>query len=170
MEDALDLASLYVSVQEVSACLGSSGLSQAEVDMGILAWRDAPRAARSSTPTPVVAQTAVAVVVAPRRGRCKRPPPAINAPGIWHTRWATALKRKMAHARQLQGLQVAEKASLEEIWCIFQRAAERSSMWKKQEDEKKHDMFKQLFLRPFERFADSLEARLAPWRRWRHGC
>ena len=68
--------------------------------------------------------------------------------------------------REGQASSEAGADALEAVWQHLLRAVPRSTVWRKEfvKDSEKHA--KELFFRPFRRFADSLRARLAPMVRW----
>ena len=164
VDGALDLASMYTSTTEVRASLLQAGLHEDDVARGILPWLDAPRAAQATAakvldenvlkstqgiqrPGNIVHQLRNVISTTPDLkppSRVKRKRIALNAPGPLHQEWQKARKLEEARAREEQGLSEAREDALE--------------------DSEKHA--KELFFRPFRRFADSVRARLAPMARW----
>ena len=70
---------------------------------------------------------------------------------------------KQQRATRSQGLQPAHPEHFNEVWDIYLRAGKASTFRRAGTDE---STLKTLLLRPIGRYADSMPARLAAWRRW----
>ena len=97
--------------------------------------------------------------------RPRKPPPALNAPGIWHKRYYAYQEERRQQTLEAQGLAEASPQLLEEVWTLFERAQGHGTLWRELCGQEREQL-RALLLRPFRRYADSLKARLAPWRRW----
>ncbi len=170
IEDAQDLSAFYTSEAEVKAHLEEKGIARKAWDLTVTYWKDAARASATSAPSKVVNPSKeIAPVQTKRTGPMikKRggPPKQLNAPGLWHLQWQAKQRRQEQNAVRAQGLDPAKEEHLEAVWSIYLRAGRRSSLWRPIKKEEETDL-KNLLLRPIRRYADSMPARLAAWRRW----
>ena len=169
IESLEDPKSFYTSSGELHAELAKAGVPQPHRDMALTAWRDTTRAlatarrqdapsSSSTTPRPTVPSRHFPV-------KLKKGPVMINAPGLWHLRWQKNEREKAEKANQAQGLQPVCTEHMEQVWALFLRAGKSSSFYRNlPEDEE--PVFKNLLLRPIRRYPDSMQARLAAWKRW----
>ena len=72
----------------------------------------------------------------------------------------------MSSATAAQGLGPAAGGQLERAWQLLQRAGPHIRLLRPQAGVVGTAVAKELFYRPLQRYADSLRARLAAWRRW----
>ena len=149
------MVTFYASATELRAYLGRRGLSDGDVNSGVVAWRDAPRAmaslsARVTIPAP-------RVVRAPSSGGV---PPAPKL----RTRTRPTKRRTPRHVEE-QGFEDVDSKVLDAVWRMVVEAGPQSDLYHRHSDPRTTEMAKTLFLRPLRRFKDSVGARLAVWRR-----
>ena len=169
IESLDDLRSFYTSPEELHAELTKVGVPEEHRNMALTAWRDTARAlatARPPSKPSSSSQTPRATVPDQRLPvKLKKGPMMINAPGLWHMRWQQKEREKAEKATRAQGLQPASTEHMEQVWTLFRRAGKASSLYRDLPKEEE-PIFKNLLLRPIRRYPDSMQARLAVWRRW----
>ena len=169
IETLEDLKSFYTSSDELHAELAKMGVTQLHRDKALTAWRDTTRAlatarrqdtpsSSSIAPGPTVPNQQLSV-------KLKKGPMMMNAPGLWHLRWQKKEREKTEKANKAQGLQPVCTEHMEQVWALFLRAGKSSSLYRNLPKEEE-PIFKNLLLRPIRRYPDSMQARLAAWRRW----
>ena len=170
IESLEDLKSFYTSSEELHAELTKACVPQPHRDMALTAWRDTTRAlatANKRQNTPSSSSITPRLTVPNRQFpvKLKKGPMIINAPGLWHLRWQKNEREKAEKASKAQGLQPACTEHMEQVWALFLRAGKSSSLCRNLlKDEE--PIFKNLLLRPTRRYPDSMQARLAAWKRW----
>ena len=169
IESLDDLRSFYTSPVELHAELTKVGVPEAHRNMALTAWRDTTRALATARPPskPSSSSQTPRTTVPDQRlpVKLKRGPMMINAPGLWHMRWQQKEREKAEKATRAQGLQPASTEHMEQVWTLFLRAGKASSLYRDLPKEEE-PIFKNLLLRPIRRYPDSMQARLAVWRRW----
>ena len=172
IEDAQDLSGFYSTEQEVLAAAKGLGIEQGDAQQAADRWKDSRRghgSAGSRGRTPAMAAVEPVPELGTRRPILKPKkragPVQMNAPGLWHRQWQQKEAEKAERARRAQGAIEPRPEQLEPVWELYRRAGRRTTMYKEVDEEKVADL-KNLVLKPFARFADSLSSRLAAWRRW----
>lgn len=161
---ARDLANLYASEKDLRNDLSGGGVDDANLPEAGRIWKQARQWA-------VQGENALPAVPHPVRDppppakRPRKPPLACGEPGVWHQQYKAFQEAASQRAREGQGLAGLDPALMEEVWGLFQRAGDRSSFWTAGVGPQQEGV-RALLLRPFARYADSLRARLAPWKRW----
>ena len=169
IESLDELKSFYTSSEELRAELAKVGVPQPHRDMALTAWRDTTRAlatakrqstpsSSNQTPRPTVPDQRFPV-------KLKKGPMIINAPGLWYLRWQKNEREKAEKATRAQGLQPTCTEHMEQVWALFIRAGKASSLYRNL-PKNEEPIFKSLLLRPIRRYPDSMQARLAAWKRW----
>ena len=164
---AMDLAGCYTSEQELTEELVKANVPETDTPLAITFWKSAPRDVRQMSSVqpampkhePPHRHTPEEPMVKKRRG----PPKQLHEPGLWHVQWREKDLLRQQRSAQSQGLQHAREEHLDEVWGIYLRAGKASAFHRPGQDE---DTLKTLLLRPVARYADSMPARLAAWRRW----
>ena len=150
-----DLATLYTSAAEVRADLQKRGLADEDVNMGMLAWSDAPRAMASLTTRPRVAvPAAVAASSTTTRTSRKR------------VRTSSTKRAPGGRVADEQGFGEIDDKIFEEVWRMVLDAGPHSDLYSRHSVPGVAEMARTLFLRPLRRFRDSIRTRLTVWRRW----
>ena len=170
IENASDLRSFYTSRENLHEELEKIGVPRSQRDIAANLWMDTARAlatARSSTePRPRGSIPAPARATdTPLPIRKRQAPKLLHEPGLAHLHWQAKQAEKAARATRAQGLQPASSEHMEEVWQMYLRAGRHTSLYR---DVRGPDelVFKDLLLRPIRRYPDSMQARLAAWRRW----
>lgn len=163
----MDLVGCYTSEQDLTEELVKANVPKADLPLAITFWKSAPRDVRQMSgvqpatpkPEPPHRHAHEEPVVKKRRG----PPKQLHEPGLWHVQWREKDLLRQQRSAQSQGLQHAREEHLDEVWGIYLRAGKASAFHRPGQDE---NTLKALLLRPIARYADSMPARLAAWRRW----
>ena len=164
----MDLAGCYTSEDDLNEELAKANVPKTDWPLAITFWKSAPRDMRQmASAQPVAAQPKESprqvVDDEPMAKRRRGPPKQLHEPGLFHTQWMERDLMKQQRSAQSQGLQPAHPEHLDEVWSIYLRAGKTSTLHRTGSDE---NALKTLLLRPIARYADSLPARLAAWRRW----
>ena len=169
IESLDDLKSFYTSPEELHAELTKVGVPEQHRNMALTTWRDTARALATARPpsTPSSSSRTPGATAPDQRlpVKLKKGPMMLNAPGLWHMRWQQKEREKAEKATRAQGLQPACTEHMEQVWTLFLRAGKASSLYRDLPKEEE-PIFKNLLLRPIRRYPDSMQARLAAWRRW----
>ena len=169
IESLEDLKCFYTSSEQLHAELTKMGVPQPHRDRALTAWRDTTRAlataksqnapaSSSITPRPTVPNWQFQV-------KLKKGPMIINAAGLWHLRRQKNEREKAEKASKAQGLQPVCTEHMEQVWALFLRTGKSSSLYRNLPKDEE-PIFKNLLLRPIRRYPDSMQARLAAWKRW----
>ena len=154
--------------------LRDRGVSGPEAAKAAAAWRDTVRS--TSVGQPSHAGEKVVIPGEPRPEPTRPPPkrqrltpPVLHAPGPWHKeQQAKYLAKQRAadvKATQAQGLKPANEEHPEGVWRVYLQAGRASTLHREVHPEDEGAL-KKLVLLPMQRYADSLGAKLASWRRW----
>jgi hypothetical protein len=169
IEGPMDLSGTYTSEKDLTEELRKALVPEADVPLAVQFWKSAPRDARlmvatmqpvTKRPPPPSPTAEIQPMVKRRRG-----PVPLNEPGLWHKQWEEKERLKDKRTAQAQGLQPIQQEHLDEVWAIYLRAG-KASAFRKTAEQPDEEVLKTLLLRPIARYADSMPARLAAWRRW----
>lgn len=144
VEGPTDLVTLYTSAAQVRADLVARHVEDEEVNSGVLAWQDAPRA------------------MAFLAFRAQAPPTATAPP----RREPPTVRRGRRSVRPSGVRRGAHMNIEDEVWQVLIDAGRASDLYERHSDPGTAEMARTLFLRPLRRFQDSIHGRLASWRRW----
>ena len=170
IETTSDLRSFYTSKENLHSELERFAIPRAQRDVAADLWMDSTRALATARPS--TASQASSSGPAPARAteiplpnKKRLAPKPLHEPGLAHLHWLAKQEGKAARAKTAQGLQPASSEHMDEVWGMYLRAGTHSSLYRDVHgvDE---PVFKDLLLRPIRRFPDSMQARLAAWRRW----
>ena len=164
----MDLAGCYTSEKDLTEELEKAGAPKTDCPLAITFWKNAPRDIRQlSGVKPAVVQPRLSLRQVPddepMAKRRRGPPKQLHEPDLFHVRWMEKDFLKQQRSARSQGLQPAHPEHFNEVWDIYLRAGKASTFRRAGADE---STLKAFLLRPIARYADSMPARLAAWRRW----